>query len=62
MVEINKAEKEIILGRYPNTHVVRTMKQDSRRHHYYMTEGYRQMNLLNKIRETGMAFKGKGVR
>lgn len=50
LVAINKEEKDMIKRVYPSTHVVRTMKQDSRRHHYYMEESNGAMRLLRSIR------------
>jgi hypothetical protein len=60
MIAINKAEKEAILSKYPDTHVVRTMKHDSKRHRYYCTEDRRVMNLLKKMREAGELHTEKG--
>lgn len=50
LVPITKEEKEVILERFPNTYFVRTMKQDSHRHRYYMTESPKQMRLLRSLR------------
>ena len=50
MISITREEKQAVLERYPNVHIVRTMKQDSKRHHYYMTESPNQMKLLNTLR------------
>lgn len=50
MIAITKKEKDIIVAKYPNTTFVRTMKQDSKRHHYYMVEGTAQMRLLRSLR------------
>lgn len=50
MIAITQKEKEAICEKYPNTHFVRTMKQDSKRHHYYMTESPNQMRLLSSLR------------
>lgn len=38
MIAITASEKKTILERYPHIHIVRTMKQDSKRHHYFCTE------------------------
>lgn len=53
MIEINKSEKEIISARFPNVHIVRTMKQKSKRHHYYCEESKSVMRLLQDMRESG---------
>lgn len=59
MIAITAEEKKIIHAQYPDVHIVRTMKQDSKRHHYYMTEDKKPMKLLNKLRERGYnAVKG----
>lgn len=53
MIAITAEEKKIIREQFPDVHIVRTMKQDSKRHHYYMTEDKKPMKLLNKLRENG---------
>lgn len=50
MISITQAEKAVIREQYPNVHIVRTMKQDSKRHHYFMVEESGPMRLLNKLR------------
>lgn len=50
MVEISLKEKESIIEQFPLVHIVRTMKQDSNRHHYYMVEETGPMRLLHSIR------------
>lgn len=50
MIAINKSEKEVISKRLPNVHIVRTMKQKSKRHHYYCEENKQVMKLLSEIR------------
>ncbi len=50
MVEITQNEKKAIKERYPDVHIVRTMKQDSKRHHYYMTEDRKPMEMLRRLR------------
>ncbi len=50
MILITKSEKEAISERYPKVHITRTMKQDSKRHHYYMEEAPGAMRLLRKLR------------
>ncbi len=53
MVAINKEEKEIIHKRFPEVHIVRTMRQDSKRHRYYCEEYPPAMQLLRKLRDPG---------
>lgn len=50
MIAITAEEKNLIAERYPNVHIVRTMKGDSKRHHYYCTEDRRVMALLAPLR------------
>lgn len=53
MIAINKSEKEVISSRFPNVHIVRTMKQKSKRHHYYCEESKPVMRILKELRESG---------
>lgn len=50
MIAITESEKKAICEKYPNVHIVRTMKQDSKRHHYYMVESSGPMRMLNSMR------------
>jgi len=50
VISITKAEKIRIQSKFPNTHIVRTMRQDSKRHHYYMAEERGPMKMLRDIR------------
>lgn len=50
MISINLEEKEAIRKQYPNVNITRTMKQDSKRHHYYMEEAKGPMALLRRLR------------
>ncbi len=60
MIAITADEKKIIHEQYPEVHIVRTMKQDSKRHHYYMTEDKKPMKLLRELRKTGCHYAAKG--
>ncbi len=60
MIAITAEEKKIIHEQYPDVHIVRTMKQDSKRHHYYMTEDKKPMKLLRKLRESGINYTANG--
>lgn len=51
MIAISKKEKEAIVSRFPNVHIARTMKQKSKRHHYYCEESKGVIKLLMQIRE-----------
>ena len=55
MIAINKAEKDAISARFPNAHIVRTMKQKSKRHHYYCEESKPVMRYLDMVRSGGVA-------
>ena len=50
MIAINKSEKEVITKRLPDAHIVRTMKQKSKRHHYYCEESSQVMRLIAELR------------
>lgn len=50
IIQITKAEKDIICERFPNVHIVRTMRQRSKRHRYYCVETQGVMNLIGKLR------------
>lgn len=52
MITIALAEKNAICEKYPDTHFVRTMKKDSKRHHYYMVEAGSAFRYLNSLRGT----------
>lgn len=51
MILINKLEKEAISERFPDVHIVRTMKQKSKRHRYYCEETKQVMRFLRKQRQ-----------
>lgn len=55
MIAITKAEKDAIVAQYPNVHIVRTMKQRSKRHRYYCVEDRRVMRMLDKMRNPNAA-------
>lgn len=64
MIAITASEKEAIREKFPRVHIVRTMKQDSKRHHYYMVEDGAPMKLLRSLRGLERVHdkrKGKGV-
>lgn len=52
MIAIDKAEKDAIRAKFPKVHIVRTMKQKSKRHHYYCEESKGVMKYLNQLRNT----------
>lgn len=60
MIAINKAEKEAIVERFPEVHIVRTMKQKSKRHRYYCEERKQVVQFLNALRENTLTEKKEG--
>ncbi len=46
MIEISKDEKDKIRKQYPQVFVSRTMKQDSKRHHYRIEESDKYLELI----------------
>lgn len=59
MIQVSKEEKMIIAERFPDVHIVRTMKGDSKRHHYYCEEAPRVLRFLEKMRNPGRAADGE---
>lgn len=50
MILITKEEKDAISKFFPDAHIVRTMKQKSKRHRYYCEESINVMKYLNQAR------------
>lgn len=50
LIKINAAEKQAISKKFPHVHIVRTMKSDSKRHHYYCEEQRDAMRFLRELR------------
>ena len=53
MIGITKDEKQAVSKRCPNVYIARTMKHDSKRRHYYMTEDRAAMRVLRELRKFG---------
>ena len=51
MITINKEEARLVREKFPNIHIMRTMKQKSNRGHYYCEENRRVINYINNIRK-----------
>lgn len=51
MIAITKNEKEAISAKYPEAHIVRTMKQKSKRHRYYCEETEQVLKFVKSLRE-----------
>lgn len=62
MIAISKKEKELISERFPDVHIVRTMRQRSKRHHYYCEETRQVMRLLGTLRGIGYPEAKEGTR
>ena len=60
MVSISLKEKEIISKEFPHVNIVRTMKCDSKRHHYFMEEAGGAMRRIRELRGFGSP-RRKGV-
>lgn len=52
MIAINKAEKDAISAQFPHVHIVRTMRQKSKRHRYYCEESKPVLRYLNSVRSS----------
>ena len=50
MIQLNKEEKMAVAERFPDVHIVRTMKGDSKRHHYYCEESPKVLRFVNRMR------------
>lgn len=50
MILITKEEKDAISKLYPDAHIVRTMRQKSKRHRYYCEESTGVMKYLAQVR------------
>ena len=60
MVLINKEEAAAMRKRFPDAHIVRTMKQKSKRGRYYCEEAPKMMRYLSELRGEAPSYKGKG--
>lgn len=58
MISINKSEANAIRENLPNVHIVRTMKQKSKRGHYFCEESKQAIRFLSDFRNGG-CFVGK---
>lgn len=61
MILISLDEKKAIKEAFPEVHIVRTMKQHSKRHRYYMEEAQGAMRMLRKLRGEPEPMRRKGV-
>lgn len=50
MILISKDEKDYISKNFPKAHIVRTMKQKSKRHRYYCEESPAVMRYIASVR------------
>lgn len=58
MISITKEEKMYISEHFPEAHIVRTMKQKSKRHRYFCEESRPVMNYLASVRSCRSAEEG----
>ena len=56
MVPITREEKILLKKKYPDLCIARTMRQDSKRKHYYCEERAGAMAYLEKIRQIGVVY------
>ena len=61
MISINKEEAKAMREYLPNAHIVRTMKQKSKRGHYFCEESKQVIKFLKNMRNGGLAEKKVGV-
>lgn len=57
MIQVTKEERAAIAREFPDVHVVRTMKGDSKRHHYYCEEAPRVLRFLERMRSRGVIYE-----
>lgn len=50
MIMINKQERDVVTTRFPDVSIVRTMRGDSKRGHYYLEERRDVMTFLREYR------------
>lgn len=62
MTPITKDEKNALTKAFPNVQIVRTMKQDSKRGHYYCTEEKRVIRFLENYRNRRVVESGIDAR
>lgn len=60
MISINKIEAKAIREHLPNIHIVRTMKQKSKRGHYFCEESRQAIKFLEDFRNGGNTVKKAG--
>ena len=61
MISINKSEAKAIRENLPNVHIVRTMKQKSKRGRYFCEESRAAIRFLDGLRNGGDSVKKAGV-
>lgn len=60
MISINKSEAKAIRENLPNVHIVRTMKQKSKRGHYFCEESRQAIKFLEDFRNGGCTVEKAG--
>lgn len=54
MIKVSREERDIIKSEYPDAYVGRTMRQDSKRQHFWATLDGRVVKILAKARNVTM--------
>lgn len=59
MISVTKSEAQLLRELFPNYKVARTMKQDSKRHHYFATESEALMRAISSTNAAAAEFVAK---
>ena len=62
MISINKSEAKALREELPGVHVVRTMKQKSKRGHYFCEETKQAMYFLKSLRKGRPLYEKVGAK
>lgn len=62
MIPINKEDAKAIREYLPDVHIIRTMKQKSKRGHYFCEESRRTIKFLNALRNRELVEKKVGIK
>ncbi len=60
LIPISKAEAKAVRENFPHIHIVRTMKQKSKRGHYYCEENPRALAFIRNMRNEHVILNRKG--
>ena len=62
MITISKEEAKAVREKFPNVHIVRTMRQKSKRGRYYCEESRKVISFIRNMREKKVSEKYGDVR